>query len=97
MKPPLTKKYIFKRKLDGKPIVIDLFEPENRREYFESTRKMFFDLGIHVYLVDDPDYAWMTTHEIHVVLPKSGAPHTMVIQKGAKFEHRDQYETQTND
>ncbi len=51
VKPVVTKKYVFRRKLDGKPIVLDLFDSDNRSEKFRATRKLLFDLHVyeHIY------------------------------------------------
>ena len=89
VKPVVTKKYVFARKLDGKPIVLDLFDDDRRKEKMIATRELLFDLRVHEYIHDDPDYAWTTTHEIHVILPKDHKPHTMVVLAGAKFKHKD--------
>ena len=88
VKPAVTKKYVFARKLDGKPIILDMFDDDRRKERFEATRKLLFDLRVHEYLINDPVYAWICTHEIHVILPKDHKPHTMVVNKGTKFNHK---------
>jgi len=88
VKPVVTKKYVFARKLDGKPIVLDLFDSDRRREKLEATKELFFDLRVHEYLINDPRYAYQTTHEIHVILPKDHKPHTMIVNAGTKFNHK---------
>jgi len=88
IKPVVTKKYVFARKLDGKPIVLDLFDSDNRREKLEATRELLFDLRVEEHIINDPYFAWMTTHEIHVILPKDRKPHTMVVNVGTKFNHK---------
>lgn len=93
VKPIVTKKYVFARKLDGKPIVLDFFDDDMRSEKFRATRKLLFDLRVHENIYDDPDYTWMTNHEIHVILPNDHRPHTMIVAAGTKFNHKDNEKT----
>ena len=93
VKPVVTKKYVFARKLDGKPIVLDLFDSDRRKEKMIATRELLFDLRVHEWLINDPLYAWETTHEIHVILPKEHKPYTMVVRAGTKFNHKDDANT----
>ena len=93
VKPIVTKKYVFARKLDGKPIVLDFFDNDARKEKYTATRQLLFDLRVHEYIHNDPVYAWMTTHEIHVILPKDHKPYTMVVAAGTKFNHKDNEKT----
>lgn len=88
VKPVVTKKYVFARKLDGKPIVLDFFDNDMRKEKFVATRELLFDLRVHERTINDPHIAWECTHEIHVILPKDRQPHIMVINKGTKFNHK---------
>ena len=89
VKPVVTKKYVFARKLDGKPIVLDFFDSDRRGEKFKATRDLLFDLRVHEWLHDDPGYAWISNHEIHCILPRNYKPYTMVIRAGTKFETKD--------
>jgi hypothetical protein len=89
IKPVVTKKYVFARRLDGKPIVLDFFDNDMRKENFEATRQLLFDLRVHEWLHDDPAYAWISNHEIHCILPRDYKPYTMVIKAGTKFETKD--------
>jgi len=89
VKPVVTKKYVFARRIDGKPIVLDFFDNDRRKEKFIATRQLLFDLRVHEWLHDDPGYAWMTHHEIHCILPRNREPYAMVIKAGTKFETKN--------
>lgn len=93
VKPVVTKKYVFARKIDGKPIVLDFFDNDRRKEKFTATRQLLFDLHVHQHIHNDPDYAWMTTHEIHVILPRNHEPYVMVVNANTKFNHKDNAQT----
>ena len=93
VKPVVTKKYVFARKLDGKPIVLDFFDDDMRAAKFKITRELLFDLRVHERIINDPDYAWMTTHEIHVILPRDHKPYTMVVAADTKFNHKSYAKT----
>lgn len=93
VKPVVTKKYVFARKLDGKPIVLDFFDNDMRSEKFRATRKFLFDLRVHEHIINDPDYTWMTNHEIHVVLPRDHKPYTMIVAAYTKFNFKDNEKT----
>jgi len=89
VKPVVTKKYVFARRLDGKPIVLDFFDSDMRKEKFTVTRQLLFDLRVHEWLHDEPGYSWVSNHEIHCILPRDHEPYTMVIAAGTKFESKD--------
>jgi len=93
VKPVVTKKYVFRRKLDGKPIVLDFFDDDRRMEKFRATRRLLFDLHVHENIHDDPNYTWMTNHEIHVILPRDSKPYTMIVAAWTKFNHKDKLPT----
>ena len=87
MKPLVTKKYIFERKLAGRPIVLNMMEPEDRRRY-EATKELFFETGVFEYI--DPGEErdrndTLITHTIHCIVPRNGMPHVMEMEKGKTF------------
>lgn len=72
MKPLVTKKYIFKRKLDGKPIVVELMTKEQRERY-PATQRLFFECGIFEKIqADSHGRNTRLTHIIHSILPRNG-------------------------
>ena len=83
MEPLVTKETIFKRKLDGKPIVVLLLLPEQRKR-FGATRELFLETGIYKKYdeCDSHGRNCEATHEIHFVVPRGGEPYVSVIDKG---------------
>lgn len=91
MKPLVTKKTIFQRKLDGKPIVVMMLLPEQRKR-FGATRELFYKTGIYKKLDDFDDHGrnCEVMHTIHYVVPRAGEAHVSVIEKGRRW-HNEAY------
>lgn len=79
MKSLIDKKYIFARKLDGKPIEIDIITTENRLRYVE-TRKLFYETGVFRDIgCDDHGRNTELTHEIHFTRTRYGKPYINIV------------------
>ena len=80
MKPLVDKKYIFARKLDGKPIEVDMMTTQRRRRY-HATRALFYKTGIFRKIEPDDHYRnTELTHEIHFTVPRGGEPYVNIIE-----------------
>ncbi len=80
MMTKITKKYIFERKLDGKPIEIDMMTTESRERY-NDTRKLFYETGVFRKIErDDHGRNTEQTHEIHFTVSKGGKPYIAIIE-----------------
>lgn len=91
MKPLVTKKTIFQRKLDDKPIVVMMMLPEQRQR-FNATRELFYETGIYEVMPQPDDHGrnCRVTHEVHFVVPRNGEAEVCVIHKGHVW-HRETY------
>ena len=83
MKPLVTKETIFKRRLDGKPIVVNMMLHEQRKR-FGATRELFFEVGVYKKMPQPDDHGrnCIVTHEIHFIVPRSGEANVAVVNKG---------------
>ena len=71
----LTKKDIFARKIDGKPIELIMMTKEDRQRYNE-TRELFYETGVFVRIESDDDgHDTRLTHELHIVVPRGVDPY----------------------
>ena len=79
MQPLITKKYVFERKLAGKPIVLDLFDADDRLRKFTDAKALLVECGVHIEMGTEQ---YRTTHVIHMILPKNGEPYVLEIPAG---------------
>ena len=74
MNPLVDKKYIFARKLDGKPIEIIMTTTEDRKRY-GMTRALFYETGVFRKIEpDDHGRNNELTHELHIMVLRGGKP-----------------------
>ena len=89
MKPLVTKKYIFERKLDGKPIVVDIMNVE-RKERYNATRELFYETGVYKKLAAGAEFDGLwgdgkfvrVMHTVHFIAPYEGQPIVSEIEVG---------------
>lgn len=80
MKSLINKKYIFARKLDGKPIEVNLMTTENWLSYLE-TRKLFYETGVFRDIKrDSHGRNTELTHEIHFTISDHIKPFINIIK-----------------
>lgn len=87
MKPLITKKYIFSRRLDGNPICLDLMTAKNRLR-LRKTWELLHTCDIIVD-IQDRNYSTIATHPIKFIVPRDRKPHTLHLPKGMKFTRPD--------